>query len=81
MIRIFEDPNFKDGDPEKGAEIATLMNEVHGISLPSPREGELTIFQMQSYGSPPTEIMGPLPPGLDFGPDGTPNLPEGCVIG
>jgi len=63
VIRIFEDPNFKDGDPEKGAEIATLMNE------------------MQSYGSPPTEIMGPLPPGLDFGPDGTPNLPEGCVIG
>lgn len=36
--------------------------------------------QMQSYGSPPAEIMGPMPPGMDFGPDGTPKLPEGCVI-
>jgi len=36
--------------------------------------------EMQSYGSPPSEIMGPLPAGLDFGADGQPNLPEGCVI-
>lgn len=28
VIVIFEDPNFKDGDSEKGAEIASLMNEV-----------------------------------------------------
>ncbi|KAL6298517.1 Pex19 protein family-domain-containing protein [Sparassis latifolia] len=36
--------------------------------------------EMQSYGSPPAEIMGPLPPGLDVGPDGMPKLPEGCTI-
>ncbi|KIP02759.1 hypothetical protein PHLGIDRAFT_32078 [Phlebiopsis gigantea 11061_1 CR5-6] len=35
---------------------------------------------MQDYGSPPSEIMGPLPPGLDLGPDGLPKLPEGCCI-
>lgn len=37
--------------------------------------------EMQDYGSPPTEIMGPLPPGLELGTDGLPNLPgEGCSI-
>ncbi|KAH9896484.1 Pex19 protein family-domain-containing protein [Cubamyces lactineus] len=36
--------------------------------------------EMQEYGSPPSEIMGPLPPGFDLGPDGMPNIPEGCTI-
>ncbi|EIN05462.1 Pex19 protein, partial [Punctularia strigosozonata HHB-11173 SS5] len=36
--------------------------------------------EMQSHGSPPPEIMGPLPPGLDVGPDGLPKLPDGCTI-
>ncbi|KAF4609546.1 hypothetical protein D9613_012315 [Agrocybe pediades] len=36
--------------------------------------------EMQGYGSPPTEIMGPLPPGLD-GTNGIPGLGEdGCTI-
>jgi len=38
------------------------------------------VNEMQSYGSPPADIMGPLPPGLDLGPDGIPNLPDGCII-
>ncbi|KAF8513055.1 Pex19 protein family-domain-containing protein [Gautieria morchelliformis] len=36
--------------------------------------------EMQSYGSPPSEIMGPMPPGFEFGADGMPKLPDGCVI-
>ncbi|KAJ3003824.1 hypothetical protein NUW54_g2654 [Trametes sanguinea] len=36
--------------------------------------------EMQEHGSPPAEIMGPLPPGFDLGPDGLPSLPEGCTI-
>ncbi|THH13901.1 hypothetical protein EW146_g6368 [Bondarzewia mesenterica] len=36
--------------------------------------------EMQSYGSPPSEIMGELPPGFDLGPDGLPKMPEGCTI-
>ncbi|THH27139.1 hypothetical protein EUX98_g7046 [Antrodiella citrinella] len=36
--------------------------------------------EMQSHGSPPAEIMGPLPPGLDMGADGLPKLPDGCSI-
>ncbi|KAF9033722.1 hypothetical protein BDZ89DRAFT_1100875 [Hymenopellis radicata] len=36
--------------------------------------------EMQSYGSPPESIMGPLPPGLGFGPDGMPQLPGDCTI-
>ncbi|KAI0828514.1 Pex19-domain-containing protein [Trametes gibbosa] len=36
--------------------------------------------QMQEYGSPPAEIMGPLPPGFDLGTDGMPKLPDGCTI-
>ncbi|RDB16460.1 Peroxisomal biogenesis factor 19 [Hypsizygus marmoreus] len=35
--------------------------------------------EMQTYGSPPSEIMGPLPPGMNLGPDGLPTG-EGCVI-
>ncbi|TCD64967.1 Peroxisome chaperone and import receptor [Steccherinum ochraceum] len=36
--------------------------------------------EMQSLGSPPAEIMGPLPPGLDVGTDGLPKLPDGCSV-
>lgn len=37
--------------------------------------------KMQSFGSPPSEVMGPLPSaGLEFNPDGSPKLPEGCII-
>ena len=35
---------------------------------------------MQEQGAPPTEIMGELPPGVEVGPDGAPNMPEGCVV-
>lgn len=34
--------------------------------------------ELQSHGSPPEAVMGPIPPGMGLGPDGT---PEGCVIG
>jgi hypothetical protein len=37
-------------------------------------------MQLQDYGSPPEEIMGPLPPGFNMGADGLPNVPENCVI-
>lgn len=36
--------------------------------------------KMQEHGAPPAEIMGELPPGLELGPDGAPQLPEGCLI-
>ncbi|KAF8581451.1 Pex19 protein [Ramaria rubella] len=36
--------------------------------------------EVQSYGSPPSEIMGAIPPGFDFGTDGMPKLPDGCII-
>ncbi|CCM05295.1 uncharacterized protein FIBRA_07509 [Fibroporia radiculosa] len=38
------------------------------------------VTEMQSHGSPPPDIMGSLPPGLEFGADGSPKLPEGCTI-
>ncbi|KAH9915458.1 Pex19-domain-containing protein [Epithele typhae] len=37
--------------------------------------------EMQEFGSPPSEIMGPLPPGFDLGADGLPRVPDGCTIG
>ncbi|KIM71831.1 hypothetical protein PILCRDRAFT_16687 [Piloderma croceum F 1598] len=36
--------------------------------------------EMQSFGTPPTEIMGDLPPGFGVGPDGMPQIPEGCCV-
>ena len=38
------------------------------------------VTQMQSFRTPPTEIMGDLPPGFGVGPDGVPQIPEGCCI-
>jgi peroxin-19 len=35
---------------------------------------------MQTCGSPPAELMGDLPPGFVSGPDGMPQMPEGCCI-
>ncbi|KAF9513836.1 hypothetical protein BS47DRAFT_1317306 [Hydnum rufescens UP504] len=35
--------------------------------------------EMQSLGSPPEEIMGELPPGMNLNSDGLPG-PEGCII-
>ncbi|KAL0581257.1 Peroxisome chaperone and import receptor [Marasmius crinis-equi] len=34
--------------------------------------------ELQSHGSPPEAVMGPLPPGMGLGENG---MPEGCVIG
>ncbi|KAI0266429.1 Pex19 protein family-domain-containing protein [Gloeopeniophorella convolvens] len=62
IVAAFEDPAFKEDDPQKAAEIVALMSE------------------MQEHGAPPAEIMGPLPPGLELGPDGAPKLPDGCVV-
>ncbi|KAI0725203.1 Pex19-domain-containing protein [Fomitopsis betulina] len=36
--------------------------------------------EMQKHGSPPADIMAPLPPGLDMGADGLPKMPDGCII-
>ncbi|KAL4067800.1 Pex19 protein [Scleroderma yunnanense] len=36
--------------------------------------------ELQAHGSPPEEIMGSVPPGFSLGPDGLPELPEGCVV-
>jgi len=36
--------------------------------------------EMQEYGTPPAEIMGDLPSGPEVGPDGVPQLPEGCIV-
>jgi peroxin-19 len=45
----------------------------------NPRVVEL-MTEMQSFGSPPPEIMGPMPSGFGFGADGTPQIPEGCIV-
>ncbi|PIL27093.1 transporter [Ganoderma sinense ZZ0214-1] len=62
IVATFEDPSFKDDDPQKSLKVVELMQE------------------MQEHGSPPSEIMGPLPPGFDLGADGLPKLPDGCTI-
>ncbi|KAF9460423.1 Pex19 protein family-domain-containing protein [Collybia nuda] len=36
--------------------------------------------EMQNYGAPPAEVMGPLPPGMGLGPDGMPQMGNDCVI-
>ncbi|KAG2151643.1 Pex19 protein [Suillus bovinus] len=36
--------------------------------------------ELQKHGSPPEEIMGPLPSGMSMGADGMPNIPDNCII-
>ncbi|PVF93314.1 Pex19 protein [Serendipita vermifera] len=36
--------------------------------------------EMQELGSPPSEIMGALPPGFELGADGLPSLDDKCII-
>ncbi|KAG1785454.1 Pex19 protein family-domain-containing protein [Suillus plorans] len=36
--------------------------------------------ELQNHGSPPEEIMGPLPPGLSMGADGMPNMPDRAFL-
>ncbi|KAG1725635.1 Pex19 protein family-domain-containing protein [Suillus paluster] len=36
--------------------------------------------ELQKHGSPPEEIMGPLPPGFGMGADGMPDMPDNCAI-
>ncbi|KAI0037111.1 Pex19 protein [Vararia minispora EC-137] len=36
--------------------------------------------EMQSHGSPPEELMGPLPPGVNLGADGMPKLGDDCKM-
>ncbi|KAI0055701.1 Pex19-domain-containing protein [Artomyces pyxidatus] len=38
------------------------------------------VSDMQAHGTPPPEIMGPMPPGFELGSDGLPKMPDGCVI-
>ncbi|KAI9511514.1 Pex19 protein family-domain-containing protein [Russula earlei] len=86
IIALFEETVYNDDDPEMRVRITTLMSKVPTtLSLLSvyARQRANHCSQMQEHGAPPAEIMGELPPGLDLGPDGAPQLPlpDGCVIG
>ncbi|KAJ3482703.1 hypothetical protein NLI96_g6799 [Meripilus lineatus] len=82
ILSIFESPSYSDKNSEQGAQVVVLMNEVREPSFYHLSKPPIHIIyvQMQSLGSPPPEIMGPLPPGLDVGPDGMPKLPDGCCV-
>lgn len=76
---MFEDPKYSEEDPEVGLKVVTLMNEV-GCPPNIPKIFHSSRPKMQSHGAPPTEIMGDLPPGMNLGADGLPQLPEGCTL-
>jgi len=76
-----EDRGRYEKQANKVKEIVALF-EKSDYSDENP-EDQMQILQlmneMQSYGSPPTEIMGEMPPGMSLGNDGMPDL-ENCVI-
>ncbi|TBU28206.1 Pex19-domain-containing protein [Dichomitus squalens] len=64
------------------AQIVTIFEDP-SYSEDDPQSGVKVVElmqEMQDHGSPPSEIMGPLPPGFELGTDGLPKLPEGCTI-
>ncbi|KAI0666461.1 Pex19 protein family-domain-containing protein [Trametes maxima] len=61
--------------------VATFEDASYSDDDPEKSLKVIELMQkMQDYGSPPSEIMGPLPPGFDLGADGLPQLPDGCTI-
>jgi peroxin-19 len=78
ILAVFEAPSYSDDDTEATTKVVSLMNEVR-VPL-SFWEHALTCEQMQTHGSPPAELMGPMPAGLEVGPDGLPKLPDGCTL-
>jgi len=78
-LATFDDPNYSDEDPASVAKMVGLMAEVR-FSCPLMWQFDDVGLQMQSFGSPPAELMGPMPAGFTPGPDGMPKIPEGCVI-
>jgi peroxin-19 len=80
ILAVFDDPKYKDEDPEKGAEIVALMSEVCVHALRVLLSSLRLPPQMQAHGSPPEELMGPLPPGMNMGSDGMPNVTDDCKM-
>ncbi|KAG6811334.1 hypothetical protein H0H92_007955 [Tricholoma furcatifolium] len=59
--------------------LAVFDKPSYSDSDPASKEAVTTLMsEMQGYGSPPAEVMGPIPPGLGLGPDGAPN--GECVV-
>jgi len=92
-LKVFEEDGYNDEDAKGKERVVQLMGEVSFSSfvsfcriwLLSPSLTTLRIIiiifkQMQSFGTPPTEIMGDLPPGFGVDPDGMPQIPEGCCV-
>jgi len=67
ILAVFEEPGYRD-DSEGGEADGEHSHKVMQL-----------MGEMQALGSPPSEIMGDLPPGLGLGPDGMPD-PEGCSV-
>ena len=75
ILVIYNDPGYSDENLDTKNKLSDLMNKVSFFVLQLFSLPHAT--QLQTYGSPPSEVMGPLPPGTTLGPDG---LPEGCLI-
>jgi len=64
------------------AKILTVFEDPTYSDEDSQKSTEIVslMSEMQALGSPPEELMGPLPPGLGLGTDGTPSIPDECKI-
>jgi len=77
-----EDKKRYESQQECVKKIITIF-EAPKYSEEDPEQGIKVVTlmnEMQSFGAPPTEIMGDLPPGMNLGSDGLPQMPEGCTL-
>ena len=58
---MFDEPEYDDKDTECQRKIGDLMAEVSCFEIWLRSCSEQQFAQMQNYGSPPSELMGPLP--------------------
>ncbi|KAN0086032.1 peroxisome chaperone and import receptor [Tylopilus felleus] len=67
-------------------QIVCIKHLIDAFEAPSYRDdddkmrGKIVelMSELQTHGSPPEEIMGPLPTGFSIGTDGLPEMPDGC---
>jgi peroxin-19 len=77
LLDQFEAKTYRDDDEGAREKIVELMGEVRPLSFPSTVP--LRSTQLQTHGSPPDDMIGPLPPGISMGADGLPDM-EGCNL-
>jgi len=77
-----EDKDRYENQYQRVTQIVALFEDPSYSDEDKEKTGRVVALmnEMQGFGTPPSEIMGAMPPGFELGSDGDPKLPDGCII-